>query len=508
MPYASKRALPPAVKKLPSHAQSIFRKAFNAAFAEHEEEERAFKIAWGAVKRSYTKKEGRWMPKTKDAFPPAEEEEAPDVCNEDSPDYDEEACARLRSEDAFPPAETEEEEYEFEECDPDSDAYDEDECKRLKAEAAAEKPTGDSISWLETVALDRGNIRMTANGYLVAQARVARTGIQIYTGDEVGDERATVRVYRPEKTVFNRDSMHSFAHKPVTLGHPPEMVNAHNWRDYAVGHIDGEIVRDGDMIKVPMMITDAAAIKAINAGASQLSVGYDARLEIKDGVTEAGEAYDAIQHDIRVNHIALTPSARGGPKLRLGDKGKGQKMERAELGRTVTIDGIEIKLGEPNVSIVQRGLKKLRDQVIALTTENQTLSGRIAALNKQVKDSNFSDADLDKRVAERQVLVSQAQRVLGDGWQPDGKSAADIRREVVVSKLGDTATGMPDAAIEGAFTAVTANDSSSGPRELALALAKPGFGSGPKPNAEKEWEERGRFMREAWKTNNGTQARQ
>ena len=190
MPYASKRELPPAVKKLPSHAQSIYRKAFNSAFEEYGEE-RAHAVAWAAVKRSYVKKEGRWMAK-----------DAPEVCNEDSPDYDEEACAALKeeTEDAFPPAESEEAEYEFEECDPDSDAYDEDECKRLKAEARSE--TGDSIAWVETATLDRGNMRMTANGYLVAQARVARTGIQLYHGDEVGDPRATVRVYRPEKTVL------------------------------------------------------------------------------------------------------------------------------------------------------------------------------------------------------------------------------------------------------------------------------------------------------------------
>ena len=451
----------------------------------------------------------------KDAFP-AEESEAPDVCNEDSADYDEEACAALQEAgDAFPPAEPDAE-YDFEECNPDSPSYDEDECERLTLEEKAagdskRTKTGDTRAWVETATLDRGNMRMTSNGYLVAQARVARTGIQIYHGDEIGDPRATVRVYRPEKTVFDHKSLQTFAHKPVTLEHPPVMVNAHNWKDFAVGHVDGEIMRDGDMIKVPMMITDAAAIEAINRGASQLSVGYDARLEIVDGKTEAGEAYDAIQHDIRVNHIALTPSARGGPKLRLGDEGKDQKMERAKLTqeRTITVDGIELKLPEPNASIVQRGFKKLRDQVISLTSERDTLSGKVAAMSKQVKDSTFTDADLDKRVAERQMLVSLAQRVLGDSWQPDGKPTPDIRREVVASKLGDdVAKAMSDAAIEGAFTAVTATDASSGPRELAQALAKPGFGTNSKPNAEQAWEERGKLMREAWRTNNGSMVKQ
>ena len=71
---------------------------------------------------------------------------------------------------------------------------------------------------------------------------------------------------------------------------------------------------------------------------------------------------------------------------------------------------------------------------------------------------------------------------------------------MVADKLGDeVAKSMTDAAIEGAFTAVTATDASTGPRELALALAKPGFGGSSKPNAEQAWEERGKQLREAWR---------
>lgn len=57
--------------------------------------------------------------------------------------------------------------------------------------------------------------RRRDDGYLVADARVARTGIQVYAGWEVGKpEKDTVRVYRPEGEVFARDAMASFAHRP------------------------------------------------------------------------------------------------------------------------------------------------------------------------------------------------------------------------------------------------------------------------------------------------------
>jgi cation transport regulator len=68
MPYAANEDLPPSVRNhLPPHAQDIFRESFNHAFAAAEgdprQEERAFRIAWAAVKRSYEKLGHEWVPK-------------------------------------------------------------------------------------------------------------------------------------------------------------------------------------------------------------------------------------------------------------------------------------------------------------------------------------------------------------------------------------------------------------------------------------------------------------
>jgi cation transport regulator len=70
MPYSSTQELPDPIKKhLPQHAQSIFKEAFNSAFHEYEDtdETRAFKIAWGAVKRQYRKVNGKWVRIRRDA---------------------------------------------------------------------------------------------------------------------------------------------------------------------------------------------------------------------------------------------------------------------------------------------------------------------------------------------------------------------------------------------------------------------------------------------------------
>lgn len=77
MPYSNIDQLPPAVRNnLPAPAQRIFVKAFNAKYAELDEDESevsAFKIAWAAVKRTYEKRDGKWIAKaSKGKVAPAE----------------------------------------------------------------------------------------------------------------------------------------------------------------------------------------------------------------------------------------------------------------------------------------------------------------------------------------------------------------------------------------------------------------------------------------------------
>ena len=66
MPYQTNDDLPASIqRRLPSHAQDIYREAFNHAFAAHigdpRQEEAAHRIAWAAVKRVYVKVGDKWV---------------------------------------------------------------------------------------------------------------------------------------------------------------------------------------------------------------------------------------------------------------------------------------------------------------------------------------------------------------------------------------------------------------------------------------------------------------
>lgn len=161
--------------------------------------------------------------------------------------------------------------------------------------------------------------RKTGDGYLVAEARAARTGVQTYGGFEVGKpDMPLVRVFRPHDEVFNPASLGTYAHKPITVGHPPQGVTADTWKKFSVGHTSNEAAQDGIFVRVPMMLADAAAIRELEGGTKEISVGYNCSLDWTAGSAN-GEAYDAIQRGIRVNHVALVPKGRAGSECRISD---------------------------------------------------------------------------------------------------------------------------------------------------------------------------------------------
>ena len=303
--------------------------------------------------------------------------------------------------------------------------------------------------------------RRTNDGYMAATAKVARIGIQEYFASELGDKFADrapnsiIRVYRPESEVFDATAMATFAHKPVTINHPSEAVTADNWKRHAVGMTGGEIARDGAFISIPMALMDAAAIKDVEAGKRELSMGYTCDLQPENGTTPDGLSYEAIQTNIRANHLAIVDRARGGPELKIGDSNVATK--------TITFDGISIEVTDQ----AAQAIEKLQGQVAAITADQTALNtqigtltatvatkdGEIAALKSKLTDAELTPAKLDAAVAARAQVVDAAKKILPT-LDATGKTDAEIRKLAVDAKLpGHT---LDDNGIAGAFAALSA----------------------------------------------------
>lgn len=301
-------------------------------------------------------------------------------------------------------------------------------------------------------------VRKTADGYLVADAAVARTGIQNYLGREVGKpDMPIVRVYRPAEQVFSKDAMKTYAHRPMTNDHPSVAVNSENWKDYAVGQTGGDVMRDGEFVRVPLVMMDQKAISDWENGKVELSMGYSADIVFQKGVTDSGEEYDAIQTNLHMNHLALVDKARGGDKLRIGDQGKPDiiypaQMTKDEGGhmadlRKVLVDGLPVETTEAGETAINLLKTKVADAEKASATLVSDHAKAIAAKDAEIakKDAEIDAlkgkvvdaAALDAAVTARADLIAKAKTVADQDYT--GKSEAEIRKMAVAKKFGDAA---------------------------------------------------------------------
>lgn len=323
--------------------------------------------------------------------------------------------------------------------------------------------------------------RRTGDGYLAANARVARTGIQIYAGREVGKPTMDmVRVFRSEAEVFATDALRSFAHRPVTNDHPPEAVGARNWKQHSVGMTGDEIARDGTFVRVPMVVMDQAAIDDVEAGKRELSMGYSCDLDFTPGTTPEGETYDAIQTNIRGNHLAIVAAGRAGASCRIGDSWAAiiDKHQEPTPMKTFIVDGISVEMSDTAIQVVQKVLGQFADARTALADANtkigemavalSTKDGEIVVLKQQVADAALTPAKLDDAVRARSAVIADAKAIAGKDIVTDGKTDGEIRKAAVTAKLGDKAAGLDDAAIKGAFHALAAAMSKADPVRDAI----------------------------------------
>lgn len=160
----------------------------------------------------------------------------------------------------------------------------------------------------------------TEEGYLIDKPIVTSVGIFEYRNPD-GSTRRELRL--PEH-VFDRDSLASYRGKPVILTHRAGSVDKDNVDREHIGTILSEGMADGDDVRVEIIIHDTDIIK--QTGLRELSLGYSLDLDETPG-TWNGQHYDAIQTNIRINHLALVDKARAGEQARLNIDSRDENSE-------------------------------------------------------------------------------------------------------------------------------------------------------------------------------------
>ena len=296
---------------------------------------------------------------------------------------------------------------------------------------------------------------------LRAQGMITRSGVFVYTLRD----GTKMRELRPPEEVFDPSSLDSFALVPLTNDHPPDNLTQDSVAKYQVGAV-GMPTKQGDHVKADILITDGKTIADVEAGKSQLSCGYTCQVLDHSGVytDSAGvdHRFDAVQRQIRGNHVAIVDQARAGPTaaIRVDAADGFTALDEQEEG-TDEMELVEVKIGDTIYKVPQAVADALKakgdedppkdppaaedepakdppvdEDAKADSATVAKLKGKIAVMEAEAAkraDAKRADADTAK-INARIELLAKAQPILGVKLDDLHKLTSDQIQRAVVAK--------------------------------------------------------------------------
>lgn len=332
------------------------------------------------------------------------------------------------------------------------------------------------------------------NGFLVDTPVVARLGVQVY----YMEDGRTVREFRPAEEVFKDESLASYQGKPMTLDHV--FVNSENAKEVVVGSVTGKAEPLGSSVVAPIVVYDNTAIQEAMAGnAKELSVGYSAILDETPGwgdpitgeyvlksdgeqfdAPEGWQEFDAIQRDIKVNHIAMVYRGRAGiAKLNMDGEQENpyttdvdiNKEDKQEMTVKIKLDGAqEFEVAQEVASHIE-ALNAKADTAIA---ERDSLKAKVDAMPAEI------EAAVAKAKADADALAALVAVAAEAGVKADGLDAKGIKVAYVKEISGIDVSEKSDAYIDAAFDIAKESDKMAEVRKATTASDKSDSANEPK----------------------------
>lgn len=328
--------------------------------------------------------------------------------------------------------------------------------------------------------LDR---KVLGDGSERRDAYLTRAGIFVYHFDpDDGQGYREIRELRPESEVFDKASLDSLRAVTVVEGHPAH-IDSENWKTYAKGHVGDDVRRADDgshFVQASLVIKDKPTLDALDRGElGELSCGYTVDLDWTPGETEDGQHYDAIQRNIRYNHVGIGDASgwgRAGHDVRIRDAYAEDmsKTDNRVINDQARTDAPAGPLGTQNNNDAEnmrlrQDLDSARGERDAIRTERDNaradaakekeradkLQGELDATKTKLEQATQTDAQIEERVEARFNLVDSARPILGADFVFKGKTNKDI--QVAVLKKHDPKfdeANKSDAYLAGAFGVV------------------------------------------------------
>lgn len=204
---------------------------------------------------------------------------------------------------------------------------------------------------------------------------LSKVGVFPYLGYQISEELKPDKIYqvlRPEEELNKEETLSSFKLIPIVddhtmLGSKPGMQPAEEKGVHGV--VGDEVYFKDGIIYGDLKIFSESLKEEIENGKKELSMGYFCDYDLTPGEYK-GVHYDAMQRNLKMNHLALVDEGRMGADVRV-------------LDQKLTFDSImEIK------TMLKKQTKSLG---------NQALDEDIEEITKQEDECNTKDEDVDKR---------------------------------------------------------------------------------------------------------------
>jgi uncharacterized protein len=298
---------------------------------------------------------------------------------------------------------------------------------------------------------------VSPEGWIKDKPVLTRSGIFEYR-DKTGK---TIREYRSDEEVFKADSLNSLVGIPISDGHRG-MLTSKN-----ASGILGTVISPGEKqdsnVVAEIIIHDPNKLGARR----ELSLGYTADVSDVPGDFN-GQHYDAIQTNIRYNHLAIVAKGRAGnARLRLdsaGDAASGQFTTEDEMTTdtklvVIRLDEIEYQ-GSPEVA---RAMTKLQTDLVDFKKRFDTIEAERDGLKTKITEHETAlkkvREDAQEFVRARLTLEDVAKQHEVPFVETD--SDRSLREKIIVKMRGDKTLkfdGKSDDYVVSAYDLIVADD--------------------------------------------------
>lgn len=260
------------------------------------------------------------------------------------------------------------------------------------------------------------------NGWLeIKDNPISKVGVFEYSGAQISPELEPDKiynVYRPEEELSNDECINSFKLVPwidehVMLGNDDDNLTPAEQK--GIQGVIGEEVyfKDGYLLG-NLKVFSENMTNLIDNGKKELSIGYRCEYDIKSG-TFNGVHYDAVQKNIRGNHLALVEEGRSGPDVAVQDHFK------------FTFDAAELKMAEANKETKDEEMVK-DDESGNAVAELLSLFSKIHPLLEKLKGGGTKDEEVmkaDEEIKDDEEIVADEEKAKDEDYSKDDDMVKD-----------------------------------------------------------------------------------